>query len=134
MRDGAREMYNKVQADSRVPQLEKDLKEAWLKWVDLTEECTALTTEVKKVPKLEVEVNELKQTISRLRNVHQAEAEGLRTAHQVEVERLSDLHLAEIERKDFFCESEKVCMLSELQASYNTKLLGLYEEQYELGY
>ena len=86
------------------------------------------------MPKLEVEVNELKKTISRLRNVHQAEAEGLRTAHQVEVERLSDLHLAEIERKDFFCEAEKVCMLSELQASYNTKLPGLYEEQYELGY
>ena len=28
MRKGAREMYNKVQADSRIPRLEKDLEEA----------------------------------------------------------------------------------------------------------
>ena len=69
MRDGAREMNNKVQADSRVPQLEKDLEEAWLKWVDLAKECTALTVEVKKVPKLEAEVDELKQTILRSRGL-----------------------------------------------------------------
>ena len=30
MWEGARDMYNKVKADSRVPQLEKVLKEAWL--------------------------------------------------------------------------------------------------------
>ena len=31
LRKGARELYNKEQADSRVPQLEKDLEEARLK-------------------------------------------------------------------------------------------------------
>ena len=31
LREGARELYNKVQADSRVSQLEKDLEEAQLK-------------------------------------------------------------------------------------------------------
>ena len=63
-------MYNKVQADSRVPQLEKDLEEARLKWTDLAKERVALTSEVKKVPKLEVEVDELKHTISKVRSVH----------------------------------------------------------------
>ena len=28
-------MYNKVKADSWVPQLEKVLEKAWLKWADL---------------------------------------------------------------------------------------------------
>ena len=41
MWDGAREMYNKVKADSQVPQLEKDLEEASLKWVDLAQESAA---------------------------------------------------------------------------------------------
>ena len=63
-------MYNKVQADSRVPQLEKDLEEALLKWTDLAKERAALTSEVKKVPKLEVEVDELKHTISKVCSVH----------------------------------------------------------------
>ena len=35
MWEGAREMYNKVKADSRVPQLKKVLEEAWLEWVIL---------------------------------------------------------------------------------------------------
>ena len=53
-------MYKKMQADSRVPQLEKDLEEATLKWVDLTKEYIALAIEVKQVPNLEAEVEELK--------------------------------------------------------------------------
>ena len=51
-------MYHKVQAG--VPQLEKDLEEAWLKWVDLAKECTALAIEVRQVLKLDAEVDELK--------------------------------------------------------------------------
>ena len=52
-------MYDKVQADSRVPQLEKELEEARLKWADLAKECLALALEVKKVPKLEADVTAL---------------------------------------------------------------------------
>ena len=70
----------------------------------------------------------------KLHSVHHAEVEGLHTAQQAEVERLCSLHLVEIEHNDSLYEAEKVRVLSKLQASYNTKLLGLYEEQYELGY
>ena len=60
----------------------KDLDEAQLKWVDLAKERADLTSEVKIVPKLEAKVDELKQNISKLRSVHQAEVEGLHTTHQ----------------------------------------------------
>ena len=53
-------MHSKVQEDSRVPQLEKDLEEAWQKWADLAKERVDLAVEVKKVTKLEVRVDELK--------------------------------------------------------------------------
>ena len=59
LREGARELYNKVQANSRVRQLEKDLEEARLKWVDLAKERVVLTVEVKKVPKLKADVAKL---------------------------------------------------------------------------
>ena len=100
MREEAQEMYSKVQADSRVPQMEKDLEEARLKWVDLAKERVALAAEVKKVPKLGADVTELRRTISELHNAHQAELEGLRNTHQAKIERLCSLHLAEIERKE----------------------------------
>ena len=108
LREGTREMYSKVQVDSWVPQLEKDLEEARLKRVDLAKEQAVLVVKVKKVPKLEAEVDELKQNILKLCKFHQAEVEGLRTAHQVEVERLHDLHSVEIESKNSFYEAEKV--------------------------
>ena len=47
---------------------------------------------------------------------------------------MPDLHLAEIERRDSFCEVEKVWVLSELKASYNEKLPGIYQDQCELVY
>ena len=50
-------MYYKVQADFRVPQLEKGLEESRLKWADLAIECASLAAKVKKVPKLEVKVD-----------------------------------------------------------------------------
>ena len=50
LREGTKEMYSKVQVDSRVPLLEKDLEEARLKWVDLAKELADLVVEVKKVP------------------------------------------------------------------------------------
>ena len=74
-------MYSKVQADSRVPQLEKELEEARLKWVDLSREQVDLAAEVKKLSKLEIEVDKLKQNISKLRNIHQVEVERLYTTH-----------------------------------------------------
>ena len=48
-----------MQADSQVPQLEKDLEKAQLKWVDLAKESAILSPEVKKVSKLEADVTEL---------------------------------------------------------------------------
>ena len=66
-------MYNKVQVDSRVPQLEKDIEESRLKWVDLVKERAALATEVRQVPKLEPEVKELKTITTNFCNHHQAE-------------------------------------------------------------
>ena len=41
MWEGAREMYSKVNADSRVPQREKVLEEVRLEWADLPQECVA---------------------------------------------------------------------------------------------
>ena len=104
------------------------------KWVDLAKERAALAIKVKQVPKLETEVEELKQTIPKLRSIHQAKVEGLRAAHQTEVERLRGLHSAEIECKDTFCEAEKVRVLAKLQASYMAKLPSLYDEQFEQGF
>ena len=63
-------MYSKVKADSQVPQLEKNLEEARLKWADLSRERDDLVVKVKKVSKLEAEVDEFKQNLSKLRSVH----------------------------------------------------------------
>ena len=63
-------MYNKVQVDSRVPQLEKDLEESRLKWVDLVKERAALAIEVRQVPKLQPEVKELKEITTKFHNHH----------------------------------------------------------------
>ena len=59
LREGARELYNMVQTSFRVPQLEKNLEEAWLKWADLANEHAVWTAKVRKVQKLEVDVAEL---------------------------------------------------------------------------
>ena len=76
----------------------------------------------------------MKHFIELQQNVHQAEVERLCVAHQLEVKQLCSTHLVELELKDPFCEVEKVCMLAELRASYTSKLLGLYDEQYKLSY
>ena len=39
-----------------------------------------------------------------------------------------------MELKDAFCEVEKVWVLSELQASYNAKLPGVYQAKFEQSY
>ena len=41
MREGARALYNKVQAVSRVPKLEKELEKAQLEWTKLLKERAA---------------------------------------------------------------------------------------------
>ena len=66
---------------------------------------------MKKMKKLEVDISELEKSLSQLRIIHQAE----------------------IERKDAFCEVEKAKVTTELQASYNAMLPGLYAQQFELG-
>ena len=50
MREGVHDMYMKVQAESRVPQLEKELEEARLKLVELAKECHVLVAQAQKVP------------------------------------------------------------------------------------
>ena len=72
--------------------------------------------------------------MAKLCSVHQAEVEGFCAVHEVKVERLCGLDSTEIEWKDAFCEAEKVRLQSKLQVSYINKLLGLYDEWYELGY
>ena len=114
LRERAQDMYSKVQVDSQIPQLDKDLEEAQLKWTNLAKERADLVAEVKKVSKLKVELDELKQNILRLCNVHQAEVKGLHTAHQVMVERLHGLHSEDIECKNSFCEVERVRVLSKV--------------------
>ena len=56
-------LYNKVQVESRVPKLEKDLEEARLKWAELSKERTAWVVDVKKVQKVEVDVAEIEKNI-----------------------------------------------------------------------
>ena len=63
MREGAQDMYMKVQAESRVPQLEKELAEARLKLDELAKEHHVLAAQAKKVPQLEVEVEDLKHSV-----------------------------------------------------------------------
>ena len=92
LRERAQELYNKVQANSWVPQLKKDLEKARLKWIDLAQERIFFTAEVKTVLKLEVDVVDLQKTITELRSIH-----------QIEIKRLHSIHQAEIERKDAFC-------------------------------
>ena len=52
-------MYNKVQVDSWVLQLEKDLEEARLKWVDLAKERANLFTDVLKSHPFSVHFSDL---------------------------------------------------------------------------
>ena len=104
-------MYMKVQVEPWVPRLEKEVEEARRKLVELLKECNALTTQAKKVTQLEVNSVALQCNV-----------------HQVEVERQHNAYSAELELKDSFYEVEKVHMLVKLQASYNSKLLGLYDE------
>ena len=63
-------MYNKVQANSRIPQLDKNLEKAQLTWADLAKEHATLAVEVRQVPNLEAKVDELKQTMAKLHSVH----------------------------------------------------------------
>ena len=74
-------MYNKVQVDSLVLQLEKELEEARLKCVNLAKELLVLATKVKKVPKLEAGVTARQKIISKLRSSYQDEIETLRDTH-----------------------------------------------------
>ena len=87
-----------------MPQLEKELEEARLKWTESSKDSVVWTAEVKKVMKLEVDVVELEKSLSQLRSIHQVE----------------------IQRHAAFGEAEKAQFATELQASYNAKLPCLY--------
>ena len=100
----------KVQAESRVPQLKKEVTEAMRKLAKLAKERNVLANQAKMVPKLEAEV------------------EGLCAAHKLKVEKLCSSYSTELELKDSFCETEKIRLLTELQANYKSKLTGLYDE------
>ena len=114
MRAGAQDLYRKVQAKSRVPQLEKEVMEAKQKLFKLVKERNVLTSQVKKVPQLEAKVGALKHSIALQCNIHQAEAEGLCAADKLKVEQFCSKHSAELELKDAFCEAKKVRLLTEL--------------------
>ena len=43
-------MHSKAQLKYRVPQLEMELEEAWLKWAGLPKEGNMMVAQVKKVP------------------------------------------------------------------------------------
>ena len=55
-------------------------------------------------------------------------------SYRTEIQRLQQEHNVQLEAKDAFCDVEKVCMLAELQADYQSKLLALCYEQYDLDY
>ena len=78
-------MYMKVQVESRVPHLEKELKEVRLKLAEVAKERHVLVAQTKKVPQLEVEVEDLKHSVALQCSVHKAEVEGLHYAHKLEV-------------------------------------------------
>ena len=84
-------MYDKVQVDSKVPQLEKELEKTQLMWVDMAKEHLALVAEVKRVPKLEALVTTLQKAISELHGSHKAEIETL-CGMRAKIERLRGLH------------------------------------------
>ena len=84
-------LYNKVQAKSRVPKLEKGLEKARLEWVEHLKERIAWVADVK-TRKLEADVVELEKSITQLRSIHQAE----------------------LERKDAFCKVDKARIATEL--------------------
>ena len=54
--------------------------------------------------------------------------------YRTEIQLLRQEHTVQLEAKDAFCGVEKVCMLVELQADYQSKLLALCDEQYDLDY
>ena len=76
---------HEVQAESRVPQLEKELAEARLKLAELAKEHHMLAAQAKKVPQLEVKVEDLKHFAVLQRSVHEAKVEGIRAGHNLEV-------------------------------------------------
>ena len=63
-------MYTKVQAESRVRQLEKKVAEARQKLVELAKEHNMLANQEKKVPQFEAEGENLKHSIMLQSSVH----------------------------------------------------------------
>ena len=80
------------------------------------------------MPQLKAKVENLNHSVTLQRRVHRVKVKGFRVAHQLKVERLRSAHLMELELKDSFCEAEKVYVLIEVQASFTSKLPGLYDE------
>ena len=70
MREGTWDLYTKVQAKSWVPQLEKEVMKGMRKLAKLAKECKVLANQVKKVPRLEAKLEDLKHSIPLQSNIH----------------------------------------------------------------
>ena len=116
-----------MQAEFKVPRLEEGVSELCWKLFEVTKARDALGNQVKKIPQLEAEVANLKHSNAVQRSVHQSETERLHEAHRLEIERLRQEYTAQLEIKDSFNATEKVCVLSELQADYQRMMSRVFE-------
>ena len=58
-----------------MPELEKELENSWMEWIELLKERTAWVVDVRKMRKLDADVAELEKSITQLHNIHQVELE-----------------------------------------------------------
>ena len=71
-------MYSKAQAESRIPDLEKEVFELLQKLFEASKAREVLGNQIKKILQLEAEVANLKHTNIVQRSVHQEEVEALK--------------------------------------------------------
>ena len=108
--DGVWELYSKAQDEAKTPALEREVDELRQKLAEVTRVCDVLGHQLKKVPRLEAEVADLKHANNVQLRIHQADVES----NCAEVQRLS----TQLEAKDAFCDAEKNRMLAKLHANY----------------
>ena len=68
-------LYGKVQGESHVPKLKRELEKAQIEWFTLVKERIAWVADTKKARKLEVDLVEMGKAMTQLRSIHQAQLE-----------------------------------------------------------
>ena len=63
-------MYDQVQAESRVPKLERELENVRVKWSMLVKEHASWVVDAKKMKKLEADMTKIEKVMSKLRSIH----------------------------------------------------------------